>query len=156
MDDFNRTLLETAYETVKKWRKREVTVKNVRRQMESHWLVYRDGLIAKQAARIQERMSRTKLIGLAEAIADRVYDLDGLYWEIPDDEDALAEFSAWGLAVLCWLRQEMRGRVQVVNVTDDEIAAWLAEQEANQPPPQKRSCRSKGNAPRQLCLWGGA
>ena len=138
MDDYTQKLLEQAYRTCKKRKRKDMpTVANVRWEMGPHWTDDRDGVVEEWAARIFKNVPLDRLALKWET----VYDLlarEGVYasvwnWEWPlDDLRELAHTVAFGLASLRWINRERAGRAPVPRCTDDEIGDWLAVKEPRQ------------------------
>lgn len=139
MDDFTQALAELSYQTVKaRQRKRvPVTVNDVSRQIDRHWVNYRDGIIATWADRIfakgRPSFAKARRCRLA-ALTERVFDLlaeHGEHWEYPHDGDQ-AEWTAWGVAVLQWIHLELAGKAAIPCFTQEELKVWLNERQPGQ------------------------
>ena len=137
MDDFTQELVELAFQTCKGQKRRKkdlVNVEDLIRQMERHWVTYRDGTIAIWAARILDRVPRQRLEGLVERVNGLLIDC-GVYWEFPYEDDPpewAAEFSAQGLAALRWIYRENTGKAKVLRYTREELATWLRQAQNQQ------------------------
>ena len=144
MDEFTKELIALAYRTCK-GRKRcksdPVTVDELIQQMGRHWVNYRDGTIAIWADRLlniasPQEADRDRLLGLIGEIDARLMHC-GVYWELPGDDDPIeyiAQFGAYGIAVLWWIYHEGTDVAPIPQYTREEIAAWLSQRQLCQLP----------------------
>ncbi len=128
MDDFTRELATAALKDLKQDRRgHSIQVPALLSRMEMLYYQWRDRVIETQANRVLDSEPEPRLAKLVEPVWDRLAER-GEYWETPAD-DMAASWVAWGLAVLGWMDIEAGGQVQTIACTDDELAAWLAEQQ---------------------------
>lgn len=132
MNEFTQALAELSYQTVKaRQRKRiPVTVNDVSRQIDRHWVNYRDGIIATWADRIFARARQHRLVALTGKVNDLLAE-HGEHWEYPHDSDQ-AEWTAWGVAVLQWIHLELAGKAAIPHYTQEGLQVWLNERQPGQ------------------------
>ncbi|MBU0493913.1 MAG: hypothetical protein KKB13_18855, partial [Chloroflexi bacterium] len=115
-------------------------------QIERQWCVYRNGVVAQEAARILGRARPQRLAELVDSLWDQLARF-GEFWEYPDwdcddpqadddpgpccplDPDALlvcAQWSANAIAALRWLHRDCRDQATRPHYTLGELADWLA------------------------------
>lgn len=97
------------------------------------WQQLRDVKITSRAERAFRCVPLARLVAIEEKIDDLLYqngigDDWGPLDEERSDEDA-AYWVAWGLACLRWHYRMMNGRELELNLSRDEVEAWLAQVE---------------------------
>jgi len=150
MDDFTAELMVLAYRTMRA-RQRDKTVpvrvSDLEEEIGRHWVIFRKGWIAQEAARLLRRARPERLADLVDCLWQLLAQ-HGEYWEYPDwdwedpqargaqgpgcpfDHDALlecAEWSAWAIAALRWLRVG-----PAPQFTSAELLDWLSGQQFTQ------------------------
>ncbi|MBU0491052.1 MAG: hypothetical protein KKA73_07895 [Chloroflexi bacterium] len=149
MDEFTREMARLAYDTLyarRRGKSKPIAPQELAAQIERQWFVYRNGVVAQEAARILGRARPQRLAELVDSLWDQLA-LFGERWEYPDwdyddpqtvdepgpccplDHDALlvcARWSADAIAALRWLHRDQHGRAPRPQYTLGDLADWLA------------------------------